>query len=222
LNTIMDFVNNILAGKIGLREHLQFTRFGRGRFPGRAALNLQKANRIKLRGSFEYANDFVFLAIELKGKFSGTIMSKENLGLENERKKSGIFVYEVSNLEASKIEKIKDKAYCVLLDASGPGFSLVMKKKLPKPGKSGDLKIDDKFCILEADLQHWEKIKAYFNLPEVKKVLIQHTFLIEDIIMPAGETNPEKLRLNAKRKGKIERKVIIDKQEKIENFEFEA
>ena len=109
----MDFVNNILAGKIGAREHLQFTRFGRGRYAGRAALNLQKANRIKLRGSFEYANDFVFLAAELKGKFSGIIMSKDDLGLENKKKRAGIFAYDVSLLDASKIEEIKDKTYTI-------------------------------------------------------------------------------------------------------------
>ncbi len=218
----MDFINNILAGKIGVREHLQFTRFGRGRYPGRAALNLQKSSRIKLRGSFEYANDFVFLAAELKGKFSGIIMSKEDLGLENKKKKAGIFAYEVSSLEASNIEEIKDKTYCMLLDASGQGFILSMKKKLPKPGKSDDLKIDDKFCQLEADLSHREKIKAHLNLPEAKKVLIKHTFLIDNIILPKGETNLELIRLNAKRKGKIEKIMVIDGQEKTESFNFEA
>jgi hypothetical protein len=210
-----------LQGKIGEREHLQFVRFGKGKFDGRAALTLQKVNNIKLRGSFEYANDFVYLAAELNAKFSGLIMSKEDLGL-NGKKKSGLFVYEVSALSSEKIKEIKEKVYCMLLDAEGDGMGLKMKKKLPKPGKSGDLKIDDKFCILEADLKYWTKIKEYFNLPEVKKLQIRHSFIVDNIILPTGEKDPVKLRLNAKRKGKIERKIVIDKQEKVETFNFEA
>jgi len=216
----MDFINNILSGKIGAKEHLQFTRFGRGRYPGRAGLSLWRTGKIKLGGSFEFANDFVFLCAELRMKFSGAIISREDFF--GGKKKAGLFVAEVNGVEAEKIEEIKEKTYCMLLDAEGEGLTLKMKKKLPKPGKSGELKIDDKFCVLEADLKYWNKIKEYFSLPEGKKVQIKHIYFIEDIILPKGETNPELMRLNAKRKGKIERIVIIDGQEKREMINFEA
>lgn len=216
----MDFVNNIIRGKIGEREHLQFVRFGRGKYNGRAALNLWRTGKIKLGGSFEYAVDFVLLGAELGMKFSGIIISKEDFF--KGKKKAGLFIAEVSNVEADKIREIKDKVYCMLLDAEEEGLVLKMKKKLPKPGKSGDLKIDDKFCVLEADLKYWNRIKEYFNLPEAKKAQIKHSFIIEDIILPKGETSPELMRLNAKRKGKIERIISIDGVEKREMFNFEA
>lgn len=218
----MDFVNNILHEKKGEREHLQFVRFSKGKFDGRAALNLQKSDKIKFRGGFEYANDFVFLVSELGNfNFSGIIMSREDLGIPG-RKKAGLFIYEVSNFNSEKIKEIKDKIYCALLDVESPDLNLKMKKKLPKPGKSGDLKIDDKFCVLESNLKHWNKIKEFFNLPEAKKVQIKYSFIIDEIILPKGETNPEKMRLNAKRKGKIEKIILIDKEEKREIFNFEV
>jgi hypothetical protein len=216
----MDFVNNILNKKVGEREHSQFVRFGRGKYDGRAALNLWRTEKIKLGGSFEYAVDFVLLAAELNAKFSGIIMSKEDFF--KGKKKAGLFVAEVSDIEASKIQEIKDKVYCMLLDATGNGLQLKMKKKLPKPGKSGDLKIDDKFCQLEADMKFWQQIKEYFNLPEAKKVKIKHSFIIEDIILPKGETSPELMRMNARRKGKIERISDIDGQEARQSYDFEA
>ena len=37
-----------------------------------------------------------------------------------------------------------------------------MKKNLPKPGKSGEGKIDDKFCQLEAGFECWNRIKEMF------------------------------------------------------------
>ena len=218
---IMDFINNILAGKIEGREHFQFVRFGRGRYAGRAALSFWKTGKIKLGGGFEYANDFVFLCAKLGMKFSGLIMSREDLGL-GAKKKSGVYIAAVTDIESSKIEEIKDKTYCMLLDAQGEGLVLKMKKKLPKPGKAGDTKVDDKFCILETDLKYWEKIKEYFKLPEGKKIQVKHSFFIEDITIPKGETNPELMRLNAKRKGKIERIVTVDGVEKREMFPFEA
>jgi S-adenosylmethionine synthetase len=63
-------------------------------------------------------------------KFSGIIMSKEDYF--GGKKKKELFVAEVVGIEASKIEEIKEKTYCMLLDAEGDGLVLKMKKKLPK------------------------------------------------------------------------------------------
>jgi len=218
----MDFMNNISKGEVGEREHAQFVRFSKGKFDGRAALSLQRGDKIKLGGSFEYANDFCFLTSQLgEVKFSGIIMSKEDLGFPG-KKKAGLFVADVAGLDTSKIKEIKERVYCMLLDGEGEGISLKMKQKLPKPGKSGELKIDDKFCILETDLKYWNQIKAFFNLPETKKAKIHHSIIVESIVLPQGEKDPEKLRLNSKRKGKIQKKITIDKVEKVETFDFEA
>ena len=82
------FIKEIFNGNCE-RTHNQFVRFGKGKFENRAVLNLQKTSKIKLRGSFEWANDFVEIASELADiKFSGIILSKENLDLGNEKNKS--------------------------------------------------------------------------------------------------------------------------------------
>jgi hypothetical protein len=212
-----------MKGEVDDSVHRQFVRFGKGNFENRAVLNLQKTSKIKLRSSFEYANDFVSLVSELGDfSFSGTIMSKEPLDLENEKKKSGLYNYEISGIQSSKVRESLNKVYVSLLNIDSEDLKLKMKKKLPKPGKSGEGKVDDKFCHLEADLKYWTQIKEFFQLPECKKCKISHTILVDDILLPQGENNPEKLRLNAKRKGKIVRKMEIDKQERKVEKEFSA
>ena len=216
------FIKKIFMGKADGQVHNQFTRFGKGVYSGRAAISLWKTGRIKLSGSYEYANDFVSLASEFDVKFSGLIFSRESLDLGNEKKKSGLFSYEVSNLAREKIKEIKDKAYYMLLDAEGE-VSLKMKKKLPKPGKSGEAKIDDKFCVLEADLKFWPKVKEAFCWDaDGKKIKIRHTYNIEEIIIPGNEKNPEEMRLKARRKGILVRKIEVDGREEEKKINFEV
>lgn len=211
------FIKKIFLGKADEEAHRQFVRFGKGVYNGRAALALQKKDRIKLSGSFEYANDFVNLAAELapeETNFSGIVLSKNEIeGLEG-KKKSGVIEYAFNgNLQNAR--EIAGRAYCMLLDAESPELKLKTKKKLPKPGKSGEQKIDDKFCILEADLKYLPKIKDAFlwDVPECKKAKIMHTYIINDIVLPQGESDPEKMRILAKRKGKLIRKITADKNE---------
>jgi hypothetical protein len=206
----------------GEEAHYQFVRFSKGVFENRAILNLHKTSKIKLKGSFEWANDFVEFVSELGNvKFSGIILSREELNLENEKRKKNIFQYEVLDIENEKINEIKNKAYAMLLDGEGEGIILKIKKKLPKPGK-GENKVDDKFCQLELDLKYWEKIKESFMIPECKKCKTSHVFEINQIIIPEGEEDFEKARLSAKRKGKIIRKMEVDKKESKEEKEFVA
>ncbi len=215
------FIKKIWQGN-GEEAHYQFVRFSKGRFEGRAVLNLHKTSKIKLKGSFEWANDFVNLANELESiKFSGIILSREELGLENEKKKKAIFQYDVFDIDSEKINEIKNKAYALLLNGESEGIVLKIKKKLPKPGKSKK-KIDDKFCQLELDLKYWDKVREAFMFPEGKKFRVSHIFEINEIILPQGEKDFEKIRILAKRKGKIIRKLEIDKKESEEEKEFEV
>ncbi len=210
--------------------HYHFVRFGKGQFKNRAVLNLQKiesSGKIKIRGSFEYANDFVNLVSELNenAKFSGIILSKKEISeLRKGKKKTGIFEYSVEEISSLEIKNIKDKIYVMLLDAKTPNESLKLKikKRLPKPGKSGKAKIDDKFCQLETEIRCWDKIKEAFMLPECKKCKVSHTFVINEIVFPEGEKDFAKIREMSKRKGKIIRKLEVDKEEKKEEKNFEA
>ena len=223
LEVIMEcFIKKVWEGK-GEEAHNHFVRFSKGNFGNRAVLNLQKSERIKLRGSFEWANDFVKIASELaNANFSGIILSKQEImELGQGKKKAGIIEYNVS-INSQKIKEIEDKVYCMMLDAETHELSLKMKKKLPKPGKSGEGKVDDKFCQLETDLKFWPQIKEAFMLPECKKAKVSHTFLIEEIILPKDEKDFIKIREKAKRKGKIIRKMEVDGKESQEEKSFEA
>jgi len=233
------FIKKIFDNRADNLVHNQFVRFGKGDYKGRAALNLWKTGKIKLSGSYEYTNDFVLFASEFQVKFSGIIFSKEQLGLEGEKKKSGLYVYEVSGLDKEKIEEIADKAYYMLLDCEGE-VSLKMKKKLPKPGKGGGAKIDDRFCVLESELDTWQKIKEAFCWDvDGKRIKISHEYIIQDLVMPKpqelkipdGCQNSERIlkdekdfaviREKTKRKGILVRKIEVDGrvEEKKINFE---
>ncbi|MCX6748305.1 MAG: hypothetical protein NT076_01750, partial [Candidatus Pacearchaeota archaeon] len=105
----------------------------------------------------------------------------------------------------------------------GEGLNLKMGKKLPKPGKGGDAKVDDKFCQLEADLKYWPGIKETFFWDfDGKKATVTHDFLIDNLKFPSGEKDFEKIRVMAKRMGKITRKMIVDGVEKVREADLEV
>src|SRR4030042_4055763 len=107
------FIKKVWQGK-GEEAHQYFVRFSKGKFEKRAVLNLQKTTKIKLRGSFEWANDFATIASELANlSFSGTIMSKQELPeiAEFLKKKKEIIQYEVSGITSEKIKQMQTRIY---------------------------------------------------------------------------------------------------------------
>lgn len=235
------FIKKIFVGKIDKEVHEKFVRFGRGSYERRALISLDKtSNKVKVKGSFEYANDFVSLVASLIDvKFSGIILSKERLGIENVKKKGGLYSYEVG-VDSGKINELKNRVFYFLLNTETPEIKLKIKKKIPKPGKSGGGKVDDKFCVLEADLKFLSEVKEMFfwDVPDCKKVKAEHTYVVRDLIMPEpqelkipdgcqnskrilkGEKDFEMIRLETKRKGRIIRKLNIDGRDKVEEREF--
>ena len=204
-------LRKIFENKADEDAHRYFVRFGKGEYRGRFLLSFRKSQKIKVYGSFEWANDFVKLANELKTlKFSGKILMKDKIAGKEGKKKAGVFVYEIESSLLSEYEN----AYHYLLDANDSEIVLKIKKALPKPGKS-EAKIDDKFCSLELDLKYWQQVREAFfwDVPECKKVEISHTLQINEIVMPKGIDDPEEIRRLAKRKGKIIRKVNADGKE---------
>jgi len=224
------FIKKIFENKIDDSVHKQFVRFGKGTYPGRAVVKITKQpDKIKIGTSFEMANDIIEFCSQLNNnlKCSGIILTKEKLELPGEKKKASLLEYNINQeLSSEQIKNILEKCYSCLLDIESQGISLKSKKKLPKPGKAGDAKIDDKFCQLELDIKYWPKVKSEFAFdisdPNFKKALAVHTYIITDIIMPKGEKDFEKIRILAKRKGKITRKIILDKQETVKEKDFEA
>jgi hypothetical protein len=217
------FIKEIFEKKESKEGHKQFVRFGKGIYRGRAALSINISSNIKISGSFEYANDFVnFVSNTGDFEFSGAILSKEKLNLQG-KEKSGITLYEFRG-NSQDIKNIHEKVYFMLLNVESGDLRLKIKGKLPKPGKSGDSKIDDKFCVLELDIKYLNKIKECFfwDLPTCKKAKIVHEYEIKEIILPKEEKDFSKIRELAKRKGKITRKIVCDKREIQTEKDFEV
>ena len=84
----MNFIKKVFLNNIDESVHRQFIRFGKGEYGRRALLSLWKTKIVKIKGSFEWANDFVIFAAEVGDSFkvSGEVLSK------NFRNKKGRFV----------------------------------------------------------------------------------------------------------------------------------
>ena len=230
----MNFIKKIFEGEIDEAVHEQFVRFGKGRYGNRFIISLWKTKKIKIKTSFEFANDLVDLCSDFgNSKVSGFVLSKTNLSdfmSENniegnsKSKRSGLyFQNDIDNQELTKeqIKKLSEVSYLMLLDLEGEGFSLKIKKKLPKPGKN-EKKIDSKFCQLEIDEKFYSKVKddLFWDVVDSKKININHTMTINEIIPPKDEKDFAKIRELAKRKGKIIRKITIDGNETETEKEF--
>ncbi|MFH1290278.1 MAG: hypothetical protein ABIH92_02605 [Nanoarchaeota archaeon] len=213
-------IGKIFSGESDEEVHQQLIRYGKGNYGRRFLISLNKGKKIKIRGSFEWANDFVNFVKENKDvKYSGRVLMRKKVEGLDGKKKAGSFVYEISE---SSLEQFED-AFFYLLNVNEPDIVLKIKKKLPKPGKNED-KIDDKFCSLDLDLKHWDKVKEIFfwDVPECKKALIEHEFDIQEIILPQGVDDPVEMRRLAKKKGILKRKIIIGEKEDIKEKAFEV
>ena len=232
----MNFIKKLVEGKVDEDVHRQFTRFGKGEYGGRFLLSLWKTKKIKIKSSFEFANDLVALCSEFGNcKVSGIVMSKESLkNILKEKniegnvvvKKGGLYYENIipsQELSGEQLKALEENSYSTLLDLESKDFKLKIKKKLPKPGKNED-KIDRKFCQLEVDEKSYSKIKEdlFWDLPDAKKINVKHKLFIENIIMPEGEKDFAKIRELAKRKGKIIREVEIDGQKITKEYELEV
>lgn len=225
------FIKKIWENKQDDSVHKQFIRFSKGMYAQRSIINARKTPQgLKISSTFELANDFVDFVSSLSAslKVSGLVLSKEKLELENERKKIGLYEYEIEKtINSQELKKIIEKCYFCLVDCEAQGIMLKIKRKLPRPGKGPNAKVNDKFCSLELANQYETQFNKEFlwDIGAYKKVRTKHTYEIKEIVMPKDllkEKDFEKLRILAKRKGKIIRKVIIDGKESVKEREFEA
>ncbi|MBU0958942.1 MAG: hypothetical protein KKB31_03270 [Nanoarchaeota archaeon] len=232
----MNFIRKVFEKKVDESTHRQFTRFGKGEYKGRFFLGFTKTKKIKVKSSFEFANDLVEIAAGFgEARVSGIVLSKKDISEDMSKKgiqcnaesKKGGLYYEnqipVQDLKPAQTLELEKASYFSLLDIEGEDFRVKMKKKLPKPGKD-ERKIDDKFCQLEADEKYCSKIKEdlFWDLPEVKKASIKHSVIIGSIIMPQGEKDYAKIRELSKRKGKLIRHIDADGQTTQKETTFEA
>lgn len=223
----MNFIKKIADKNFDESVHLQLVRYGKGEYKKRAPISIAKGSKVKLKSSFEFANDFVLFAADFNVKFDGFIWSKDEIsGLDFKgEKKTGKWVYEVKDLDSEKVKEIAEQVYYLLLNCDGD-VKLKIKKKLPKPGKD-EAKIDDKFCQMEIDGSQFEKVKSdfFWDVGDCKKVKAVHDFIITGIEIPAELKDSKDfalIREKSLRVGKMIRRLDVDGSEKKEEFEIRA
>ena len=238
----MNFIKKIFDGKKEESIHLQFQKFSKGEFRNRALIRVKKTkDKFTIFTSAEFANGLVKNTAEKLGNektlVKGAIVSTNDLtgelNFKGKKQFQGVKRYLIENeMSGEEILKLLEKFprafFAISFDVGET--KLKIKPKAPKSGKPGSKKeelpkID--FCkLITTDKQIGESF-VFDTLqgtskPDFKEAIIDHTFFIEDIVMPKGETDYAKIREMAVRKGRIIRKSEIDGKEMIQEFKFEA
>ncbi len=221
------FIKKIFQNKTDESVHAQFVRFSKGIFENKAVLNLSITSKVKFSGTCELANDLVIFAssISKKLKVSGIVMSRNPISGLTGTTKKGLCVYNVDEeMDAAKLREIATNSYASLLDCTGDGIEIAIKKKLPRPSSKGADKVNDKFCTAGFDLKFWQQAKEFFilDVPEGKKYRSLCKYEIKEIILPPNEKDYEKIRIMAKRKGILSCATIVDGKEVVLSTEFAA
>jgi len=234
----MNFIKKVFDDEIDEGVHLQFQKFSKGEFRNRAMIRVKcSGKKCTIYTSAEFANGFVRMAAEKLGEertqVTGAIVSTsdltDELNFKDKKQFQGVKRYLIDNeMSGAEILELLDKfpkTFFALTFDVGEN-KLKIKPKAPKSGKPGkadqDPKID--FCkFVTTD----DKIKNSFVFEDAdfKEAIIDHTFLIEEIVIPdelKGEEDFAKVREMAKRKGKVIRNAKIDEQIVVEEKEFEA
>jgi len=238
----MNFIKNILDNKIDEMIHLQFQKFSKGEFRNRALIYAKHSGKkYTMNTSAEFTNGLVKMAAEKlnenKTMITGAIVSTSDLTgkIEFKEKKQfqGVKRYliekEMSGKEILELLKKFPKSFFALSFSVSYGDSEIKLKIKPKAPKSGKpIKKDGKkskpdFCkIVTTDKELGESF--IFENPNFKEARINHTFFINEMIIPENLKNEKdfsKIREIAKRKGKIVRYSEIDGEETTQDIEFE-
>lgn len=207
MNTNMLFTDKIFKNKIDESVHDSLIRFGKGTFQNRAVMKLSfSKGKLKLNCSYDLIKDLTLIIADYAEKInvSGKIIKGKKKEEINDK------------ISGAELKALCEENSYVLLNLEFEEYSMKVGKNLPKPGK--DLK--NNFCKCMFPLEVLDKITEFEGF---KKLEIAHTFKIEDIIVPEEHKEDfEQARLNAKRKGTLIRKIIMDKKESEEKINFEA
>ena len=232
----MNFIKKVFDGKVDESVHLQFQKFSKGEFRNRAIIEVSKTGKnYTIKTSAEFTNELVrTMANKLgndKAEVTGCIVSTTDLtgeiNFKDKKQFQGVKRYMIEQeMSGDEILNLLDKfpKNFFALSFSIGDDKLKIKAKAPKSGKSGSKdeeapKAD--FCNLKT--ANKEIVESFvFEKQDFKTAKINHTFLINELVLPKNEKDFAKIREMAKRKGEIIRKAIIDGKEIISKKNFEA
>lgn len=236
----MNFIKNVFRKKIDDFTHRCFVRYSRGDFEKEMLKITKTRNAIKLNGGFEYVTAFHrFMAtiVDHNVHLIGNIVTSRDIesdlseiGIELKEKKpqrgKAGYQYELDcEITPKKYLELTQKCFdCFLLLHMNSGSRSISVKKTKPPKLS---KLIENFTRAVFDLADLPKVKNEFlfdiDTNEFRKIEIKHIYHITDIQIPKSVQDDSKMaRLNAKRKGTIERRINIDGKEIKKEYPLEA
>ena len=231
-------LKKIFFGKGDNSAHIEFIKFGKGKFENKYLLEGKKQkDKWSIKTSAEFANFLVRTCLEKTREeiaVQGVIVTTNDLRreakFEIERVKQFAGVKQMvlnCRTNALNILELMNKypRAFYALSFSTPAFVLKIKPKAPKSGKPGSKEKGEgpkcNFCSLKtSDREIIENL--FFDFPNFKEIKIKHTIEINQIILPSGIDDPVKIRELAKKKGRIIREIEVDGRKEIKEKEFEA
>ena len=227
----------LFSGKESQDTHLEFIKYGKGNYENKYLLKAKKQkDKWSVKTSAEFANYLVKKYLEkapARIKIKGIIVStfpieKEmDFSVENIKKYMGIqqviIDTEVSRDSIINLMKKYPRAF-YSLSFSTDNCELKIKPKAPKgakPSAGGEKEATANFCTLKTNDKSIID-DLFFDSPNFNEMTVNHTIVINDIILPKGVSDPAQIREQSKRKGIIKRKIIVDGKEIRTEANFEA
>lgn len=236
----MNFIKKIFEEQIDESVHRQFQKFSRGEFQNKALIKAKKATTGKytINTTYEFANELIReIAKKLddektlvKGAIVSTVDLEDAIKPKDKKQFQGVKRYIIEReISGNRIIDLLDKFPKAFFGLSfeTKDSKLKIKPKAPKSGKpssKGEKKQTPNFCRLKTTDSDIAR-SFVFEKPDFKEAYVEHIFLIDELIIPEElrKTNDFAwMRKEAKRKGKIIRKAVIDGKEINSEKEFTA
>ncbi len=236
----MNFIKDIVTGKKSDDAHRALIRYSLGTFDRDDLTIKKRAKQIKLQGGLDFVNTFQSFVVQLcteEVKLSGAIptvqdiqpiLGRFGIGAEAEtrRKKLGkkyTFSAELPPAQAQKLITELGSCYLLFDLTSGSNSVIIKKKETPKIGKPAPKFVS---AIVGKD-QEKAIIDTFLfdaGISSFKDATISHTIVIESIAMDEklATQDAERARLEAKRKGVLKRKIVVDGNTIEKEYRFEV
>ncbi len=236
----MNFLLALISGQSNDHAHSIMARYGRGIFEGPVAQASASGNKLKISGSYLYTPVLAQLLSDRCDSdlaVQGLVLSKDRVddklklhGLEiDDVTKRGGYKYKVSaEISPGRFGTIYDALwdFAVLLKAKARGYSYSTGSSVPKPNKFSE----PEFCNLtmpdceDARAAVLDALVPRAGSNSFESLTVGHRFRIDELSVPAELAGKPAsvIRLEAKRKGVLARRLDIDGRVVDEEFPFLA
>lgn len=228
-------IKQIFDGKVNDSSHVEFVKYGKGIFANKYIVECKKQkDKWAIKTSAEFANFFVRKCLEkasgeidMKGAIIATFKVADEAGFPIERVKQFMGIKQAlvnTSVPVNKVLELMDKypkAFFALSFTAGDCI-LKIKAKAPKSAKAsskGNKRPNADFCSLKtSDKKIVDDL--LFGVGDFSEVSINHTLMIDQIILPKGETDSVRIRELAKKKGILKREVLVGEKKTVSEKPF--